>query len=141
LAKFEFTPSGQELGVRVYPTVNETGDVSNFSSTPFFAVQFTPWKIPLPAIPYSTSLLPFNTTLVQPALEQSSNPEEDGLVGSDDWKKTILGFTGSVKPVSWKGLLEGGKLGDGIHFPDMRPWSTVIHWLECDVTFPAPQVL
>lgn len=65
---------------------------------------------------YRTSLIPFNTTLVQAALEQSSNPEEDGLVGSTVWKKNIQSFTGTVKPMSWRGLLEGGKLVDGDTF-------------------------
>jgi hypothetical protein len=148
LARFEFTPSDASsniLGVRVYapkPTEgSENADSPVFSDEPFFAIELKKSGIPIPAIPMDTMFMPYDLTLVQPPLKPSQHPEKDGLVGTSAWMSILPTYKGKVKPASIKGLLPGGKISNGVDFPDIKPWSTVIHWPECDITFPPSQVL
>ncbi|PVG04482.1 hypothetical protein CPB86DRAFT_778772 [Serendipita vermifera] len=148
LARFEFTPadsSSNAMGVRVYACKNEPGaenaDHPVFSDEPFFAVELKNTKLPFPALPMNTKIMPYDLMLVQPALKPSKEYEKDGLVGTSAWMSVLPTYTGKIKLGYVKGLLPGGKLSNGVDFPDIRPWSTVIHWPSCDIVFPPAHVL
>lgn len=141
LARFEFIPTGNDVAVRVFPAVDLSSDTPTFAQEPCFAVQLSPSPVPLPAIPFSTKLMPYNTILVQPPLEASEHPEKDGLVGGDTWKAMLPRFNGKMKIGVCKGLLEGGKIGDEEGFPSPDVWRVTVHWPDVNVAFPVADVL
>ncbi|CAG8767028.1 7198_t:CDS:2, partial [Acaulospora colombiana] len=135
LARFEFTSSESSpdvLGVRVYAAKNaegsENADSPSFNDEPFFAIELKNSKIPLPAVPMDTRIMPYDLTLVQPPLRPSEHPEKDGLIGTSAWMTVLPIYKGKIKPAYIRGLLTGGKISNGVDLPDIHPWSTVIHW-------------
>lgn len=142
LARFEFTEQKDGTrDVRVYPlTPSSPGDNETYSAKPCFAARITPsWFVPAPAIPFHTKFLPFTVDLVQPPLEQSEHADKDGLVGTNVWQKMLPSFSGKIKLVRMVGLLEGEKYGDGVDFPNIRPWKTGIYWPDVTIEFPESQ--
>lgn len=129
----------------MYACKNEPGaenaDQPVFSDEPFFAVELKNTKLPFPALPMNTKIMPYDLMLVQPALKPSKEYEKDGLVGTSAWMSVLPTYTGKIKLGYVKGLLPGGKLSNGVDFPDIRPWSTVIYWPSCDIVFPPAHVL
>lgn len=132
--------------VRVFASTSPT----SFSSTPFFSARLT--RSSLPALPFNTRYFPLKLHLVQPPLEASPNAAEDGLVGTKTWKYIPeVAFKGRAKVSYIEGLLDAeereGKKGkkriaDGQGFPDVRPYTLGLEWLEpTQVDFGAPEIL
>lgn len=72
-----------------------------------------------------------NQLLVMPPLPQHSNCHDpsDGRVGTNRWCSLQPLMKGKMGPFWSNGGLLEGKYGDGIGFPDVKPWSLGL-WLR-----------
>lgn len=129
LARFEFNEvSPTQTEVKVYPR-DETDRTDSFSVQPFFAATLSSctWS---PAFPFNAGALPMSIQLAQPPLPSSQHPEVDAEVQTNSWALLEPKFKGTVKFNRVAGTLgEPGKMGDGLHFPDIRPYSWGIEFL------------
>lgn len=111
---------------------NTTVIVSNpGSDTPFFHAILSPIpllsKIPLPA-----ALVNDKDGLVQPPIPAGNKPEE---VGTEKWVTLFQDMKGTVNIFKGKGMLSG-KVGDGISFPAVAPWSIGLTIPNLNMSFP-----
>ncbi|KAI1793548.1 hypothetical protein LXA43DRAFT_1001250 [Ganoderma leucocontextum] len=156
LAQFIFTPSldrPDAVEVRVFPAISF--EPVSFAETACFAALIKPvsW---LPSIPASLTHF-LQVKLFQPPLEASSDPAQDGLVGTPKWHALdASAYKGRAKPFRCEGLLTQKdvqpsvgpeitpakrkihKMGvaDGFGFPDVEPYSVGIYWPEVELTLP-----
>ncbi|KAK7444273.1 hypothetical protein VKT23_015283 [Stygiomarasmius scandens] len=111
---FDFQTS--DLGVTTV-SVSSPG-----SDTPFFSAKFLPTLAPIPVEINSTILTGDYLNLIQPPLPSgnlTAFPEE---VATDTWKQLVLNVKSkTVTANAVVGNLPGGKLGDGIGYPDVFP--------------------
>ncbi|KAH2446050.1 hypothetical protein KXW63_008598, partial [Aspergillus fumigatus] len=107
-AKFEFTPSVSghlpytRIAVSPYdgkePFVELNLEPTLFKSRPF--------------LPINTRYIPINFSFDFPPLPQG---EEEGLVGTCEWKRVLLEISGRAGMAKVKGTT-----GDGIHYPRLK---------------------
>jgi hypothetical protein len=71
-----------------------------------------------PFLPINTKYIPINFSFDFPPLPQS---EEEGLVGTCEWKRVLLEISGRAGMVKVKGTT-----GDGIHYPRLENGA---YWL------------
>lgn len=153
LARFQFTrsPSGS-LTVEVYPP-------DPTATHPFFTAHLQPFSY-LPALPFSTSILPYlglDTHLIQPPLPASEAPGEEELAGTNQWLKTLpLLHTKSARGMWVQLKREQARKGEQSSeadpllrgdaelrrwWPQLEPWKIGM-WLEgATLVFKEPEVL
>ncbi|KAF8649151.1 hypothetical protein AX16_005949 [Volvariella volvacea WC 439] len=98
-------------------------------SPPFFKAIVTPITlISKISIPMSTSPLGSYLALIQPPLPSGSKPEEvgtqeQGQGQGQGWAEVTPVQKGKAHVVYVSGEMEDGKVGDGMSFPAVVPWS------------------
>lgn len=122
-----------------------------YSETPFFATLIKHVLWPFPAIPLDLMRTPFKSTILQPPLTMSPEWQQDGLIGTSDWKRFEFSeFKGHVKPVRYEGLISDDdsetrkrvkKFANGREFPDIDPHRLGLEWTDCTIIAPAPESL
>ncbi|KAJ6593475.1 hypothetical protein B0H19DRAFT_1090527 [Mycena capillaripes] len=114
-------------------TVSPPGDLAH----PHFAATLTPTVAPIP-IEVSAALT--DLTLIQPSFPASAtNPVE---VGTDTWKQLLVNMqTDTLTATIISGVLPGGKIGNGIGYPDIQPLLAVGGKLSGTFMFPIPTVV
>lgn len=102
-------------------------------------------------LPISLNALPFvSTTMVQPPLQEGD--VHLGAVSTQSWKSVEIDMSGHVNVVHIKASLETlnheddvnkkkFRFGDGIGFPDFRPYRIGFHWSDLTLKFPAASIL
>ena len=131
-ARFEFKElSKSETRISVYPPTSSAGGGSS-DAQPFFSAVVSKAASFLPSIPFSSTITPIDTTLVQPPLPTS--PTNPALVGTDSWKSFLSVMKGKVrfmwvKPGEIKDADGKAQFGDGVGFPKIKPWSLGMYWL------------
>ncbi|KAJ7640765.1 hypothetical protein DFH06DRAFT_1334488 [Mycena polygramma] len=105
------------------------------ASSPFFKASFTPISLLSSLSIYaSTSIAGNFFSLVQPPLPAGEQPEE---VATDQW----VAFRPPVKgSASVRGMVAGldGKVGDGVSFPAVAPWSIGFTMKNLSMEFVVP---
>ncbi|KAJ6593472.1 hypothetical protein B0H19DRAFT_1246236 [Mycena capillaripes] len=116
-------------------TVSPPGDLAH----PHFSARLTPTIAPIP-IQINTALTGNYLTLIQPSFPASAtNPVE---VGTDTWKQLLLNVqTDTLTATIISGALPGGKIGNGIGYPDIQPLLPVGGRLSGTLIFPVPTIL
>ncbi|KAJ7789380.1 hypothetical protein B0H14DRAFT_243605 [Mycena olivaceomarginata] len=116
-------------------TVSPPGDLAN----PHFSVKLTPTIDPVP-IEINTALTGDYLTLIQPSFPASpTNPVE---VGTKTWKQLLLNVqTKTLTATIISGALPGGKIGNGIGYPDIQPLLPVGGRLSGTLIFPVPSIV
>ncbi|KAK1231920.1 hypothetical protein PQX77_004957 [Marasmius sp. AFHP31] len=105
---------------------------------PFFSAKLTPATGPIPA-EVNTTLTGSYLTLVQPPLPGDSS--DPALVGTDTWKSLLLNAQSeAVNPVAITGNLRGGRIGDGVGYPNVFPLLPIGVNLTGTLSFPVPEV-
>ena len=142
LAHFVFTP-GADTSSKALPYSRISVAPHDSPETPFFVIDLSPTMFLSDGIiPFSTHLFP--TSLLQtvnPPLPQSLNWKEDGRVGTETWLAFTSGMKGKAGFFRGAGGLPGGAFGNGIDFPDVKPWSLGMWVREFELNFPIPEVL
>ncbi|KLO17694.1 hypothetical protein SCHPADRAFT_157044 [Schizopora paradoxa] len=134
-ARFEFEElSNSETKISVYPPVTNDGATVGESTDvpPIFSAVVSKAANFLPSIPFSTTFLPFDTTVVLPPLPTS--PSHPAIIGTDSWKSFSSVMRGKVrfiwvKPGEIKDADGIPQFGDGVEFPKIKPWSLGMYWL------------
>ncbi|KAJ7659490.1 hypothetical protein B0H17DRAFT_1212884 [Mycena rosella] len=116
-------------------TVSPPGDSANAH----FRAKFTPATGPIP-VQVNTTITGDYLTLIQPALPASpTNPVE---VGTSTWQQLLLGVKSETLAASViSGALPGGKIGNGIGYPDIQPLLSIGAKLSGTLIFPVPEAL
>ncbi|KAJ7782669.1 hypothetical protein B0H16DRAFT_1493935 [Mycena metata] len=132
LADFDFAISADGSTT---VTVSPPGDSSN----PHFKAKLSPTTAPIP-IQINTALTGDYLTLIQPSFSASAtNPVE---VGTDTWKQLLLNVqTDSLAATIISGALPGGKIGNGIGYPDIQPLLPIGARLSGTLVFPVPSIV
>jgi hypothetical protein len=119
----------------------ESNGTTNFSvthpgaSSPFFQASVSPILVfSLLWIPFTTTILGKFFSLVQPPLPAGDQPEE---VGTSQWAALTPVMKGSLHIVRVTPGLNG-KVGDGVGFPAVVPWSVGTAWENVELDFGAP---
>jgi len=151
LANFTFTPlKDGSIDIKVFaPTSLDEPGAPKFADAPFFAA--TVKQSWFPAIPLNLKYIPMSQVLVQPPLEGSSAPSQDGIVATDRWVSIdVSGYRGWLKTTRWEGGITTtdsttGKMekriANGVGFPDVVPSATGLHFSDLHVQFPVEEVL
>jgi hypothetical protein len=77
-----------------------------------------------PFLPIKTKYVPMNFVFDFPPLPTSGDNSHRALIGTCDWKQVRLEISGMAGMVSI-----AGKMGDGIHYPQMGQKSSWL-WLK-----------
>ncbi|KAL0572109.1 hypothetical protein V5O48_009862 [Marasmius crinis-equi] len=104
---------------------------------PFFSAKLAPVTGPIPAEVNSTITGSY-LTLIQPPIP--GDPSDPAIVGTDTWKSLVLDTKSkAINPVGITGNL-GGRLGDGVGYPNIFPLLPVGLNLTGTLIFPVPEV-
>ncbi|KAJ6596286.1 hypothetical protein DFH09DRAFT_1024134 [Mycena vulgaris] len=116
-------------------TVSPPSDIAN----PHFRVKLTPSLGPIP-LQVNTTLTGNYLTLIQPAIPASAtNPVE---IGTDTWKQLLLNVkTDTLAATFISGALPGGRIGNGVGYPNIQPLLPIGARLSGHLIFPVPTVL
>lgn len=123
IAEFDYTSKsngGLDLSVR-----------TPGSTDPFFCATIT--RIPLVSslkVPFSSKLTGSWLTLVQPPLPQGDANE----AGSEQWATVLPLYRGKVYVGKGRGSIRR-KVGNGVEFPAVDPWSLVTVMENVDLDF------
>ncbi|KAL4783585.1 hypothetical protein BJX76DRAFT_250846 [Aspergillus varians] len=146
-ARFEFTPAGKDLAVRVYHPEDTSAPLD--PKTPFFTALLQGSSLPKVPLP---KLAPLG--VVQPPLAKSRWPPgiQDTVIATDDpengrenpWLLARPSFKGSWS-LAYAHRLEAGENtlqwhGDGIGFPNVKLWSAGTVF-EGDIGFGVPEAV
>ncbi|KAJ7018342.1 hypothetical protein C8F04DRAFT_1151892 [Mycena alexandri] len=132
LADFDFTTSADGSTT---VTVSPPGDASN----PHFKARLSPTTAPIP-IQINTAFTGDYLTLIQPSFAASATNSVE--VGTDTWKQLLLNVqTDTLAATIISGALPGGKIGNGIGFPDIQPLLPVGARLSGTLVFPVPSIV
>ncbi|KAB5590446.1 hypothetical protein CTheo_6109 [Ceratobasidium theobromae] len=147
LARFEFhteTPNPlSPVVAAVYPALNGTGTAPEpeFAAEPVFRARLVPSRL-LPNFPLNVAHFP--RAIVDPRLFQapltSASPVGGAVVGTEKWCTVAPEFKGRVRVMYPEPGL-GGKFGDGVGFPDVRPLLVGVWWPKANIRFPAAEIL
>ncbi|KAJ7097519.1 hypothetical protein C8R44DRAFT_811543, partial [Mycena epipterygia] len=132
LAMFDFDDS---VDGSTTVSVSPPSDMAN----PFFKVKLAPTTAPIP-LQVNTTLTGNYLNLIQPELPASpTNPVE---IGTDTWKQLLLNIkTDTLAATVISGALPGGRIGDGVGYPDIQPLLPIGVKLSGTLIFPAPTVI
>lgn len=96
-------------------------------------------------LPINLNSIPFfSTKIVQPPLREG---EVDlGEVGTQSWKSIQIELRGHLHLVHFKPHLNPlhhhrFRFGDGIRFPDFRPYPIGFHWSDLTIKFPLASLM
>ncbi|KAK7471990.1 hypothetical protein VKT23_000098 [Stygiomarasmius scandens] len=104
----------------------------------FFSAKFVPTTLPIP-IEVNTTLTGDYLNLVQPPLPSGVTEAE---IATDTWKKFLLNAkTETIAATTIVGNLGGGKIGDGVGYPDIEPLLPVGAKLSGGLIFPVSEVV
>ncbi|KAF5344740.1 hypothetical protein D9758_015297 [Tetrapyrgos nigripes] len=132
VAKFDWQTSA--LGVT-------TVSVSSSGGKPFFSAQLLPTTLPIP-IEVNSTLTGDYLTLIQPPLPAGNTTSAPAEIGTDEWVSFLLNTkTKTVAANTIIGNLPGGKLGDGVLYPNIAPLLPVGAKISGTLEFPVPEVL
>jgi len=73
---------------------------------------------------------------MQPPLPKNPSSEYPEEVGTDKWASLIPVLKGNTTVV--KLVVGSGTVGDGVHFPKVKPWSVGIEMNDLDLDFGVP---
>ncbi|PSS29781.1 hypothetical protein PHLCEN_2v2929 [Hermanssonia centrifuga] len=140
-AHFTFTPS--EHGAQGVPYSRISLAPLSHPDRPFFSVDLSPTRFFATArIPFDGSMIPKSLVyVVHPPVPESLNWKEDGMVGSDQWLGCPFVMKGKAGLFWGTGGLEGGKYGDEVGFPDVRPWSLGVWIPDADIYFATGDII
>ena len=99
---------------------------------PFFVVDLTSSILTSVGLPFSTKYMPLSMYMAMPPLPHSPYWREDGRVGTDHWLASAPVINGKAGLIWASGGLADGKFGDGVGFPDVKPFSFGM-WLRDSV--------
>ncbi|THU93670.1 hypothetical protein K435DRAFT_861300 [Dendrothele bispora CBS 962.96] len=122
------------------PLGEMTLSVSSSSSEgkPFFSAKFLPTTLPIP-IEVNTTLVGDYLNLIQPPLPAGMSPAE---ISTDTWKSFLLNAkTDTVAASLIIGNLTGGKIGDGVGYPNIQPLFPVGAKLSGKLIFPVSEII
>jgi len=71
---------------------------------------------------------------MQPPLLENPSSEQPEEVGTNKWANLIPVLKGSMKIVKLVAGSEGA-MGDGVHFPKVKPWSVVTEMNDLTLDF------
>ncbi|KAJ7634945.1 hypothetical protein FB45DRAFT_478174 [Roridomyces roridus] len=112
-------------------SVSHTG-----SSTPFFQASVQPITLLSSlAIRSSTSILGSYFSLMQPPLPAGTEPE---VVETTEWASLTPVLRGATSLRKATPGLSSGKVGDGLGFPAVAPWSVAFLMEDLDIEFGVP---
>ncbi|KAI5803930.1 hypothetical protein EDC01DRAFT_726289 [Geopyxis carbonaria] len=104
------------------------------AEAPFFAVDMRRvWGVGGLEMPLNVARLPVDLELVSPPLVKGEKAEE---VATTVWRRVKPEMRGRVRVVWGRGGLPGGRWGDGVGFPDVRPWGLGVAWRDMEIEFP-----
>ncbi|KAE9408754.1 hypothetical protein BT96DRAFT_932521 [Gymnopus androsaceus JB14] len=127
---FDFQEDG--LGGTSVSLTSPDGD-----GTPFFSVNILPTTLPIP-IEVNSTLTGGFLNFLQPPLPAETLPVE---VGTTTWKQFLLSAqTTTLQANVISGALPGGKIGDGVGYPDIQPLVPIGVQLTGILDFPVPGV-
>ena len=128
LARFAFTHSPQStssessdaLKVEVFPP-------DSTATRPFFTAILKPFRW-LPSIPFSSTMTPLDSHIVQPPVPLSKDgPYQEWLCGTDRWVKALPKVNAKKLKGMWVDLrMDSDKEG---WWPDLKPWK-IGFWME-----------
>lgn len=150
LARFEFTPETPSdplspLTVSVYPATS-TSPEPEFASEPAFRARLAPSRR-LPNFPVTVNLGVFPRAILDPRLFQAPLSGVPGyghgspIVSTEQWCSIESTYKGQPRIMYPEPALDGGKFGDGIGFPDVKPLSVGLWWPQAEIKFPDPIIL
>ncbi|PGG96106.1 hypothetical protein AJ79_09732 [Helicocarpus griseus UAMH5409] len=128
LANFKFIPSDKSSAI---PYAGVEISLPSTPDQPFVTLDFSPVTIlSKPSFPFSTSYVPIDMGLWAPALPESKDWKENGLVGTQEWRQARADISGWARVIRVK-----GKLGDGQAFPDLKLGGLWVYINDARVSF------
>jgi len=106
---------------------------------PFFNAQVQPVSLLSSlSVPFSTSILGKYYAVMQPPLPENPSSEQPEEVGTNKWANLIPVLKGNIKVVKLVAGSEEGAIGDGVHFPKVKPWSVATEMNDLSLDFGVP---
>ncbi|KAJ7290206.1 hypothetical protein C8J57DRAFT_1610786 [Mycena rebaudengoi] len=116
-------------------TVSPPNDLSN----PHFKVKLSPSTAAIP-LQVSTAFTGDYLTLIQPSFPASATNPID--VGTDTWKQLLLSVnTTSFAATAMSGALPGGRIGNGVGYPEILPLFPIGVKISGTLVFPVPTIV
>jgi len=75
---------------------------------------------------------------MQPPLLENPSSEQPEEVGTNKWANLIPVLKGNIKVVKLVAGSEEGAIGDGVHFPKVKPWSVAAEMNDLNLDFGVP---
>lgn len=142
-AHFKFTPDPHAKKNTDFPyirvSVSSPSDPTH--AHPFFAADLKPSLLSALSMPFHSSYVPLRMNMAHPPLPQSLHWRDDAMVGTDRWCAMDPTMKGKAGMFWSKGGLEGGRYGDGVGWPDVRPWAAGMWLRDFSLVFDVPKVL